>query len=261
MDDNSNLELIATHGRQFAMSRVALLSAITTVALAASFVTVLMKGPHPLETLDCRVEIPSRACLAQLPGDLQNLPAASMGAWYYADNADNQRSARRYLEAEARWASQLPKGITGAKAVGKEDGMVPSPAASQGELRMRRAVLPELWEPPVPRLQLLVMPLGIATFAVFAVSIATGLRSRSWAPVKVRVTADHVSIGDDKLAIADLMPIAIAPLRLSTSEKVLTLPDGYDLAPEDHDKLVDRLQSAMASDMFDDDEDEAASAG
>ncbi len=248
MDATPTLELTATHTRRSATATTSLLAGASAVVLGiAALGVLLLGGSDDPSSLDCTVGAPSEACLAYLPEELQALPPAELGVWYYADHADVKQSPRRYLEAQAAWAAEIPAGTSGAEAVGSPEGRVPSSAALEGELRMREAVLPEHWQPAsTTDLRILALPFGIGALGLFGLAVVLGIRSRSWTPIPVRVTEDHVSIGTEQLQFEDLMSIDVAPLRLVSTEKDLVLPPGYDLPPSDHEKLVDVLQTAMA---------------
>lgn len=256
MDPTQRLELTATHPRRATATTLAVFGAIASALFALAIVGVMITNASAGEALDCSIEAPSDACLARLPEELRSLPEASVGVWFYAQNANTKRSPPRYLKAEASWARLLPANATSDDVAKRYDGRKPSASALEGELRMRRATLPAYWQAKSKggMLQLVAPPLGLG--ALMLLTAVMGLRVWRWKPVPVRVTEDHVSIGDDKVTIDDLMSIEVAPLRLVSTGQDLALPPDYELAQADHEKLVDVLQTALARsrDMFLDDD-------
>lgn len=240
------------------MTGLSAIGAATTVVLAVAMAASLLLGPSAKTTLDCSPDAPSSACLALLPEDLRALPTASLGVWFYAQNAEVKRSPRRYLEAEADWAASLGPNPSADDVSKRSDGHVPSASALEGELRMREAVLLELWEPSSSDygLQRLALPLGLGALAMLGMTVVTGLRSRKWTPIPVAVTPETVSFGSERRAIEDVLAIEVAPLKLLTTTGDLGLPPDYVLAQADHERLMEVLQQAIElnrASFFDDD--------
>ncbi|MCB9678082.1 MAG: hypothetical protein H6737_23480 [Alphaproteobacteria bacterium] len=252
------LDLTVSHARQSTMAAVGGLGGGVSFALGLGAVALSILGAMRPEALDCDVARPTEACVAALPEGLRGLPDLSLAVWFHADHADAKWSPRQYLQEEARWAAALPPGTTSDSLKGV-DGRVPSRAALDGELEMRRAVLPGVWAPPSRAAGLgpFIVPMGIGAVGMLAVAVWATRRSRTWTPIAIKVAEDHVSIGNDKLAFDELMTIDVAPLRLSSGSRELVLPPGYDLAPSDHEVLVEVLQASMdrAREQFLDEDD------
>jgi hypothetical protein len=266
MSDATTLDLTATHGRRGTMTAFAGILALGATVLLIGAVLVGVMGALGADTSECRVDEPSDACLAQLPESLQGLPPASLGVWYYAENANVKQSPRRYLEEQAKWAAGLPPGVSGPEAVNRPAGQFPSQAAADGEVHMRQAVLPELWaqEAPIVSSAVLGGVLALGALGMLVAAAGVAVRSRSWGPIRVRVTDEYAAIGSEQVRFEDLMTIDVAPLRLGGMDKDLVLPPGYDLTPDEHERLVEVLQTAMARSRGFDDEDlspEAEDAG